>query len=127
MEQPGEKKVRDVLTRLVGILEKWAELAEVLSTYLADVFDESPTSLEVGQQLAQIYDERLDDVDKAKEFYLRVLAFDRSLTDVFSALESILTRAGRWNDLLDVYQDAADAAMEPEERKSLLFKICTII
>ncbi len=126
VEQPSEKKVRDILTRLAGILEKWDRLAEVLSTYLNDVFDESPTSLEVGQQLARIYDERLDDVDKAKEFYLRVLSFDRSLEDVFSALESILTRAGRWNDLLDVYQDAAEAAYEPDERKSLLFKICTI-
>ncbi|MFH2009644.1 MAG: tetratricopeptide repeat protein [bacterium] len=126
VEQPGEKKVRDVLTRLAGILEKWAQLAEVYSSYLADVFDESPTSLEVGRQLAQIYDDRLNDVDKAKEYYLRVLAFDRSLTDVFNALESILTRAERWNDLLDVYQDAADAALESEERKSLLFKICTI-
>lgn len=126
VEQPTEKKVRDILTRLAGILEKWDRLAEVYSTYLNDVFDESPSSLEVGQQLARIYDERLDDVDKAKEFYLRVLGFDRSLADVFSALESILTRAGRWNDLLEVYQDASEAAYEPEERKSLLFKICTI-
>jgi len=126
VEQPGEKKVRDILTRLAGILEKWERLADVFSTYLNDVFDESPTSLEVGQQLARIYDERLDDVDKAKEFYLRVLAFDRSLEDVFNALESILTRAGRWNDLLEVYQDAAEAAYEPDDRKSLLFKICTI-
>ena len=126
VEQPAEKKVRDILTRLAGILEKWERLAEVFSTYLNDVFDESPSSLEVGQQLARIYDERLDDVDKAKEFYLRVLAFDRSNEDVFRALESILTRAGRWNDLLEVYQDAAEAAYEPDDRKSLLFKICTI-
>lgn len=126
VEQPGEKKVRDILTRLAGIQEKWDRLAEVFETYLNDVFDESPTSLEVGQQLAHIYDERLDNVDKAKEFYLRVLSFDRSLEDVFSALESILTRAGRWNDLLEVYQDASEAVYEPDERKSLLFKICTI-
>lgn len=125
-ELPEEKQVRDQLTRLSNIQEKWSELAEILSAYLADVYDESDSSLDVAEQLARIYDERIDDVDKAKDFYLRVLRVDRSRKGVFESLERILTRAERWNDLLDVYRDAADAAMDSEERKMLLFRICTI-
>ncbi|MDY0000848.1 MAG: tetratricopeptide repeat protein, partial [Polyangia bacterium] len=125
-EAPEEKQVRDQLTRLANIQEKWAALAEILADHLKDVYDESPASLEVGEQLARIYDERLDDVDKAKESYLRVLQSDRSRPRVFESLERILTRAERWNDLLAVYREAADGALEPDERKGLLFKICTI-
>ncbi len=125
-ELPEERKVREQLTRLAGIQEKWAELAEIFSDYLEEVFDESETSLVVGEQLARIYDERLDDVDKAKEFYLRVLNFDREREGVFQALEQILSRSERWHDLLDVYRDAAESAFEPEDRKQLLFRICTI-
>ena len=60
IESPEEKQVRDQLTRLSGILDKWADLAAVYVEYLKEVFDETPSSLEVALQLATVYDEAAD-------------------------------------------------------------------
>lgn len=125
-ERPENQQIREQLTRLAGIQEKYAELADIFATYLADVYEETDETLDVAEQLARIYDERLGDVDHAKEVYLRILAANRERPGVFESLERILTRAERWQDLLDVYREAAEAAMEPEQRKQLLFRICTI-
>jgi len=125
-ESPEEPGIRDQLTRLAGILDRWADLAAVYASYVENVFDENETTLGVARELAEIYDARLGDVDKAREYYLRVINADRTQTEVFDALERLLSRAERWKDLLDLYEEAADHAYDPQERKALLFKMSQI-
>ncbi|MCD6497835.1 MAG: tetratricopeptide repeat protein [Deltaproteobacteria bacterium] len=125
-ENPEEPGIRDQLTRLAGILDKWSGLADVYVAYLDEVFEESDITLEVAKELAEIFDDRLDDVDRAKAYYIRVWNQDRSEKEVFASLERMLTRAEKWDGLLAVYEEAADHAMDSEERKSLLLKMCQI-
>ena len=126
VENPEEPGIRGQLTRLAGILDKWEDLANVYSEYLDGVYEETDISIAVATELAQIFDERLEKITKAKECYIRVLSHDRTRKDVFESLERMLNRAERWEDLLEVYREASDHAVDMDVRKSLLFKICQI-
>jgi tetratricopeptide (TPR) repeat protein len=125
-ENPQEPGIRGQLTRLAGILDRWEHLSKVYAEYLEGVFEETPISLEVARELAEIYDEKLNEVDKAKAAYNRVLSQERGNKEVFAALERMLSRAEKWEDLLEVYREASDHAFDVDERKSLLFRICHI-
>lgn len=125
-EDPSDRPIRDQLWRLAGILDCFKELAAVYDEYLADVYEETPASLEVLRAVAQIYDLRLGDVDPAKGAYLRLLRHEATDAAAFQGLESMLTRARRWTDLLEIYRDAAEGTLEQPRRKELLFKICQV-
>ena len=125
-ENPSDRAIRDQLGRLAHILDRHAELARVYEEYLAETYEETPASLEVARTLAAIYDARLNDVDKAKACYKRLLAHDPGDAPAFQALEASLARAERWSDLLGVYRDALDGALDGARRKVLLFKICEL-
>ncbi|HEX2574271.1 MAG TPA: tetratricopeptide repeat protein [Polyangia bacterium] len=125
-EDPSDRQIRDQLWRLAGILDCFKDLATIYDEYLADVYEETPASLEVLRAVAQIYDLRLGDVDRAKGAYLRLLRHEAADAAAFQGLESMLTRARRWTDLLEIYRDAAEGSLELPRRKELLFKICQV-
>ncbi|MBW2276564.1 MAG: tetratricopeptide repeat protein, partial [Deltaproteobacteria bacterium] len=64
--------------------------------------------------------------EDAKAAYQRVLAFSPDDPKAFSAVERMLLATESWSDLLELYRDAADAALEMENRKQFLFKIAEI-
>jgi tetratricopeptide (TPR) repeat protein len=55
-----------------------------------------------------------------------VLAFSPDDPKAFSAVERMLLATESWSDLLELYRDAADAAIEMDNRKQFLFKIAEI-
>ncbi|MDB4968610.1 MAG: repeat-containing protein, partial [Myxococcales bacterium] len=121
-EEPSDRATRDQLARLAGILEGWPRLAEVYEAYVADEGPDSPDGVEVLRTLAQIYHGRLEDVDRAKAAYQRLLEIDANDEAAFFNLEKLLSRAARWSDLLAVYRDAADNTIDIERKKVLLYK-----
>jgi tetratricopeptide (TPR) repeat protein len=116
----------DVLTRLGGVLEAWERLAEVFAKALDDVVGDTPDSAELAFMLGEIYESRLEKPEEAKAAYQRVLAFSPDDMKAFSAVERMLLATESWSDLLELYRDAADAALEMENRKQFLFKIAEI-
>jgi tetratricopeptide (TPR) repeat protein len=123
-EEPGEPSTRDQLARLAGVLSSWRALAEVYQRYLDDQTGEpDPATLDVLRTAAAIYDQRLSEVDQAKDCYRRLLAADPNDAEAFSLLEAMLSRAGRWSDLRAVYREAADITLDLHRKKELLFKM----
>lgn len=122
-EDPQDRGTRDQLARLAGILDGWAKLARVYEDWLADVAgEEDETAVDVLRTLAGLYHIRLNDVDGAKGCYERLLAIDAGDDSAFQNLESLLLRARRFDDLLTLWREAADAALDLERKKTLLFK-----
>ena len=121
-EEPSDRQTRDQLARLAGVLDNWTRLAEVYEAYVADEGPEAPDGVEVLRTLAAIYHGRLEDVDRAKAQYQRLLEHDANDEAAFFNLEQLLSRAQRWPDLLGVYRDAADATIDLERKKALLYK-----
>ncbi len=121
-EDPADRAIRDQLARLAGILDGWLKLADVYEAYIADEGAESTTGLEVLRGLATIYHARLEDVDKAKRSYERLLELDANDQVAFGNLELLLNRSKRFGDLLQVYRDAADGTLDMTRKKALLYK-----
>ncbi|MCP4196135.1 MAG: tetratricopeptide repeat protein, partial [Proteobacteria bacterium] len=122
-EDLEDKTSWDVLTRLVSVLELWSELAQVYEDALDDVVGDTPTTAELSFVLGEIYEQRLNRPAEATQAYRRTLAFAPDDPNAFSAVERMLLETESWVDLLDLYRDAADAAVETDRRKDFLFKI----
>lgn len=122
-EDIEDPKTRDLLSRLANNLDSWPRLAEVYSDALDDVLADTEGTVELALVLGQIYDVHCDDHERAKDAYRRVLAFDPDRSEAFEALEGLFQRTASWHDLLDLYREAADRALDPEIRKDFLFKM----
>jgi tetratricopeptide (TPR) repeat protein len=116
----------DLLTRLGSVLEAWEKLASVFAAALEDVVGDTPNTAELAFMLGDIYESRLEKPEEAKAAYQRVLAFSPDDPKAFSAVERMLLATESWSDLLELYRDAADAALEMDNRKQFLFKIADI-
>ncbi len=116
----------DLLGRLSAVLENWERLAEVYSAALEDVVGDTPETAELAFMLGEIYEHRMDEPVKAKAAYQRVLAFSPDDEKAFSAVERMLQATESWPDLLELYRDAADAALDAEQRKGYIYKIAEI-
>ncbi len=121
-EEPSDRQTRDQLARLAGVLDNWQRLADVYEGYITDEGPESTDGVDVLRTLAAIYHGRLEDVDRAKASYQRLLELDAGDEAAFFNLEQLLSRAKRWHDLLGVYRDAADATIDVARKKQLLYK-----
>ena len=126
LERPAHLQVRDQLLRLAGILENWEELTGVLSEYLTDTLSEDETSRDVAILLGGLYNDRLSQVSEAAACYSRALAANREDVEAFQLLETLFTGNERWEDLLHLYQDMAEAALDADTRRTLLLKICRV-
>jgi len=126
-EEPGERAARDQLARLAGILSAWAKLARVYEDWLSDVRgEEGAVGVEVLRMLASMYQAKLEDVEGAKSCFQRLLTVDAGDEAAFINLEQLLTRARRWQDLLDLYRESGEASLDMERKKTLLFKQASI-
>jgi pentatricopeptide repeat protein len=125
-ESPDDPGARDQLVRLAGILDRWRELADVYQGWLNDTIEPGPAWTAVCWTLAGLYDDKLGDALKARECYLRLLEQTPDDKSIFEALERSLTRAARWRDLLDVYEQAASREPAAEVRRALYVKIARV-
>ena len=70
---------------------------------------------------AQLYEEVLENVEKAIDVYRQVLGVDDSDPVALDHLERLYIRLSRWADLKDVYGKKAELAQNPQEKKQMLF------
>ena len=97
-------------SQLVLLLQRKMEMVEAL-----------PDKKELGSRAAKIWEEVLDDSDKAIEAYRQVLALDDSNETALDNLVRLFLRLSRWNDLKDVYARQAELATDPVRKKERLF------
>ena len=70
---------------------------------------------------AQIYEEVLENADRAIDVYRQVLSLDENDRQAIDALERLYIRLERWEPLKDVYSKKAELATAPDEKKQMLF------
>lgn len=125
-EQPQERKVRSRLLTLAENLGFWKQLSEVFARVLEESYGDLDYILELAEHQARILSRRLGNVDAALACYKRIVEADRSRKDIFEEMERMLVEAGRWEDLLAVYRDAADAHYDPVVKNQFYFKMCEV-
>src|SRR5262249_30352393 len=109
---PGDRAIRDQLSRLANVLEAWPRLADVYEEYLKEGEDENFRA-EVLRLLAMVYELRMGNVDGAYRSYLRLYEMEPE-EETFRALEALLTRAQRPSELDELYRDTIESTPDLE-------------
>jgi tetratricopeptide (TPR) repeat protein len=107
---------------LERIYVRTADYARLVQLYLRkmDMVDELEVRKELGFRAAQLYEEVLEDSERAIEVYRQVFSLDPTDTQVLDQLERLYLRMSRWNDYKDVYAKKVELATDRDEKKRML-------
>lgn len=127
------------LDKLYQIGERWEELAAILQKETL-LMDDPEDSLEVQFRLGQLYQQELEQVEKAVEAYRDILGAEPSHEPSISALEFLFTEGhmraeiidilepllqmqSEWTKLVSLYERQLDAIEEKEDRIAMQHRI----
>jgi len=117
---PRDLEAADALEAIYIRTADYAQLVLLLQRKM-DMVDALADKKELGSRAAKIWEEVLDDSDKAIEVYRQVLALDDTNETALDSLVRLFLRLSRWNDLKDVYARQAELATDPARKKERLF------
>lgn len=118
--EPGaDLKALEVAARLADDETDWESLAEAIEDQIDDVVPMEAVPLR--RQLAEIYLKRLEDPDPQKAEHQLEMALSVRPEDAPSRelLAEILTRAGRYDELIAGLREQIEVSRDPEQRLSL--------
>lgn len=116
--QPGNSEALHALERIYAAEERWEDLIEVHLRWV-ELSDDAATRSDRLNAAAQVYAERLDDVDNAIRTYERVLEIDAANGTALDALEALYRRTEQWEQVVEVLERKADAADDARVRSRL--------
>src|SRR5690606_37302352 len=102
--------------------ERWHELVSVLlrkSELVAEVQEKK----ELFFRISAIYEEMLEDQERAVESFRRVLEVDADDARALDALERIFLGLERWEDLMEVLQRKAELTEDLDARKDIYYVV----
>jgi tetratricopeptide (TPR) repeat protein len=117
---PRDVAAADALERIYTRVADYNNLVLLLQRKV-EMTDAIPEKRELGMRAAKIWEEVLENPEKAIEAYGHALALDETDGEVLDNLERLFIRLERWNDLKDIYAKQAELATDPEQKKSRLF------
>ncbi|MBN1605066.1 MAG: tetratricopeptide repeat protein [Polyangiaceae bacterium] len=110
------------LGRVYGAREKWQQLADMLRAE-AEATGAPQRRAAAYARLAEVLEVRLGQAEAAAVEHARALAAVPGYAPSFEALSRLYTAAGRFHDLVTLYETAVDNAEDDETRITYLFKI----
>ncbi|HVR20798.1 MAG TPA: tetratricopeptide repeat protein, partial [Polyangiaceae bacterium] len=99
--EPENETALGALTGLYQRTERWKELLDVYAKKRELVVD-AEEKKRILYQIAQLHEQRLDDVSSAIDTYQSVLEDDPADEATLAALDALYQRAGRWDAYADV-------------------------
>jgi len=122
-EDPHDVHSQETLTRLARSLGRWDRLAAIFDTILRSVEVDDGDTAALALTTAKLYDERLEDLDRAGYFYQRALTYDPSNKQAGGALASVYARSGRWQAALELGRERESFAGSDDERVAILSEL----
>ena len=115
---PSDILAIESLERIYEAYDRWRELIQILQQK-ADATYDPDDMVGIRYRIAQIWEERLDDIDNAILTYRDILAADQTHMPSLRELERIFMSHQRWQDLLDVYDQQLALTHEPVEQVTI--------
>jgi tetratricopeptide (TPR) repeat protein len=128
-EYPTEVGLWDRLTALAATTGRAGALADTLVAVVPPVGETGlPPSMELdlAQRVATLFDEKLDDVERARPYLERMLAIQPANEHAFLRLKQILTTNEQWIELGDLYERVVAATVDPLRRAELLTEVALV-
>jgi tetratricopeptide (TPR) repeat protein len=123
---PHDRQSQETLTRLARSLGRWDRLAAIFDKTLRAVEVDDGETAVLALTTAKLYDERLEDLDRAGYFYQRALTFDPSNKEAGRALASVYFRGRKWQALLELDRERESFAEADAERVAILHEIARV-
>ncbi|HEY3668616.1 MAG TPA: tetratricopeptide repeat protein [Polyangiaceae bacterium] len=115
----------DGLERLYASQNDWEGLAEVLST-AADRAKEAPPRIELSYRAAAVYEQKLNQPERAFRSYDRILSTDPTDTRAASALIPLYEKDEKWSRLPALYELLFERAENESDKLELLRKLVEV-
>ncbi len=128
-EYPTEIGLWDLLTRLAAKTGRAQGLVDVLVSVVPPEGETGlpeGVELDLAQRTATLFDEKLDDVDRARPYLERMLARQPSNELAFQRLKQILTTGEQWNELGALYERVVAATVDGARRAELLTEVALV-
>ncbi|MBN2716217.1 MAG: tetratricopeptide repeat protein [Deltaproteobacteria bacterium] len=108
------------LERAYQLNEDYNSLAGI---YLrkTDMVDDVFEQKELLFKASQIYEDVLENVEKAIDVYQRILEIDSDELRAINQLEGLFLRLERWDELQSIYNQKVDLVDMPDEKKEVLY------
>ncbi|RME26797.1 MAG: tetratricopeptide repeat protein, partial [Deltaproteobacteria bacterium] len=110
------------LGKLYVQADRWQELIEI-NNKEAQMVNDQKQVVSLLHRNAEIYEEKLNDKDKAIETYKQVLALAPAYLPALQSLGRLYFIKGRWEDLIDMYRQEIEVTTNEDQHIALLYKI----
>ncbi len=124
-EDPSAETARAELERLAAILDAWTKLVALYEAAIEgkDKPIDASLSRELLLKVAEAYDDKLGDAQKAVESFKRAQSIEPDDVAALEALERLYTKTEKWPELLEVYRKKVDLTSEKDAREALYFRM----
>jgi tetratricopeptide (TPR) repeat protein len=123
---PGDAENRREMSALAGELSAHDDLAQQLEKVIAAGRLPAAVEKDLLAELAETYDERLEQPQHAERAWRRVLELDPADPRAYDALERLLRSGERWEDLRAVLEKRVEVVTAPADRREILLQICDL-
>ncbi len=124
-EDPSSQEARTALEELAANANKWEELVVLYTEAQGKKLD--PTlERELLLVVAVAYDEKLEQADKAVEYFRMAQEIQPEDPSALVALERLYTRTERWSDLVDTLKKKAELVRASDDREQIHVRIATL-
>ncbi|QED26195.1 tetratricopeptide repeat protein [Microvenator marinus] len=113
------------LGRLYSRLGEWGLLADLYETEIAHL-GEAPFVWRRHFQVAEIYEQRLNQASKALKHYLTVVRHRNGYLPALKGAARLMEREGRWTELADLFLASVSATESRRQKLYLLEKVAEI-
>ena len=120
--QAGHVEAIDALERIYTENGQWAQLIEILERKTAAV-DDQERVIAAKLKLAEVYEDRTQEIDKAVATYQEVCGADEFNLPALKGLERLYARTERWQDLLQVLETQFEVVSTEKERIQILTQL----
>jgi len=120
-EDPAHDEAFAAMERILMREDRWADLAKITEAKAKAAGDET-TRRDAYYLLAETYDSRLQDLDKAAKCYYEVLEIQPDHVPSLKALEVIFAQTGDFKGLDSILDKQTDLATTPKQKMELLLR-----
>ncbi len=126
---PAELRLWDRLAGLAAKIDRPQALVDAIVAVVPAVGATGlpeRVELDLADRVATLFDERLDDIEKARPYLERMLARQPGNERAFQRLKQILTTSEQWDELATLYERVVGATPESLRRAELLAEVALV-
>lgn len=120
-DDPAHPKAAEALESIYSERQQWKKLVELLEAKAKGQRGEA--RVETLSAIAELYEDRLDDLDQAAAHYEAALKHAPHDVAALKGLERIYARAGKFTELLGNLESQLEVAATPRQKIALLERI----